>query len=107
MADVTLKLSDAEEGLGVFHDWEYHAPECNRGANGDYETYKVTNKSGNCLTVVVKDSDGDEYTFDQSVQELSFTIHGGIEIGDFENLLDLVKKGYVVHNAFRPEAKDD
>lgn len=106
MADVTLKLSDAEEGLGVFHDWEYHAPESNRGANADCETYKVTNKSGNCLTVVVKDSDGDEYTFDQSVQEFSFTIHGAIEIIDFDNLLDLIKKGYVVHNALRGEAQD-
>jgi len=107
MADVTLKLSDAEEGLGAFHDWEYHAPERNCGANGDRETYKVTNKTGNCLTVIVKDSDGDEYTFDQSVQEFSFTIHGAIEIKDFEDLMELITYGHVVHNAFREGKQDD
>ena len=107
MADISLKLSDAEEGLGVFHDWEYFAPERNCGANGDRETYKVTNKTGNCLTVIVKDSDGNEYTFDQSVQELSFTIHGAIEIRDFADLFELIKDGYVVHNAFREGKQDD
>jgi hypothetical protein len=106
MADITLKLSDAEAGLGVFHDWEYHEPESNRGANGDRETYKVTNKSGNCLTVIVKDSHGDEYTFDQSVEELSFTIHGAIESMDFANLMELITYGHVVRNALRGEPQD-
>lgn len=99
MADLHVKLSDASEEFGVFHDWEYRRPERNRGGNSDSETYKVTNVSGNCLTVIVKDFSGNEYVFDQSIQELEFTIYGAIEIGDFEDLHKLRYKAAVVSNA--------
>jgi len=103
MADTNVKLSGSAEGVGVFHDWEYHAPERNRGANGDTETYKVTNNSGNSLSVILTDHDGTEYTFNQSVDKLEFTIHGAIEISDFSELHKLIYKAGIIHSALRGE----
>jgi hypothetical protein len=99
MADINVKLSAASEELGIFHDWEYYAPESNRGANADTETYKVTNKSGNSLSVRIKTYDGAYFDWTQEIEELEFTIHGAIEIGDFDDLHKLISKAYAVNAA--------
>jgi hypothetical protein len=96
MADIKVKLSEAGfEGRGMFHDWEFWAPDSNRGANGDIERYTVTNKSGNALFVRVKLLGGEEQLL--AVEELEFTLKGGIEHNDFSTFLELVEKAREVH----------
>ena len=99
MADINVKLSAASEELGIFHDWEYRRPESNRGGNSDSETYKVTNKSGNSLSIRIKTDDGEYFHWSHAIEELEFTIHGAIEIGDFEDLHKLIYKAAVVNSA--------
>jgi hypothetical protein len=97
MADIKVKLSDAGIEAGeVFHDWEFWAPDSNRGASGDIERYTVTNKFGNALFVRVKLLDGEEQLL--AVKELEFTLKGGIEHNDFSTFLELVEKAREMHS---------
>lgn len=100
MSDVKIKLSESGMDTPLFHDYEYHYPERNRGANGDYLTITINNKSGNFLSVAVWD-EGDRQVLasNQSVSKLVIQIDGAIEHTDFFNMLDLIGKAHQVNNA--------
>jgi len=100
MSDIKVKLSESGIDTPLFHDYEYHYPAKNRGANQDYLTLVIENNGGNFLSVALYD-EGDRKIIsrNQDVSKILIQIDGGIEHTDFFNMLKLIKEAHEVSNA--------
>jgi hypothetical protein len=84
MIDITL--SSLGEGNGVFHDLRYTND--NYGGNQNLTTLSINNISGNPLEIELMNGDG-TYLL-ENVDKLQIRIKGGIESGEFLNMLRLI-----------------
>lgn len=100
MSDIKVKLSESGIDTPLFHDYEYHYPASNRGANGDEFTISIDNRCGNFMSVALYD-EGDRELFSriQDISKIVITINGGIEHTDFFNMLRLIKEAHEVGSA--------
>lgn len=100
MSDIKVKLSESGVDTPMFHDYEYHYPARNRGANGDELTIGIENISGNLLSVSILDKTGSCIAdYQQEVDAVVIKIHGAIEHSDFFNMLKLIKEAHEVNAA--------
>lgn len=94
MIDVTL--SDTGENAGIFHDFRYTNDREN--GNGNEMTFEITNMSGNDIVAQAATYTRDPQTgktelvwgTDAPFDAIRITIRGGIENGEFLQMLQLI-----------------
>lgn len=100
MSDIDVKLSESGIDTPLFHDYQYHYPARNRGANGDEFTLSINNMCGNLMSVTLYDEgDRELVSYFQDISKIVITINGGIEHTDFFNMLKLIKEAHEVGSA--------
>lgn len=102
MSDINIKLSKSDPERVWMHDYEYNYPESNRGANGDYLIFKISNNCGNPIAALGFDGTSSEPIFhEDGIQELHIRIDGAMEISALKDMLELIEKAHEVQNALR------
>jgi len=100
MSDINVKLSKSGIDTPLFHNYQYHYPAKNRGANGDELTLGIENVSGNLISVSLFAKSGLCIAdYEQDINMVVIKIHGAIEHTDFFNMLKLIKEAHEVSNA--------